>query len=185
MNNVVTKKQFTNRMIAVYIAIVAWGISGPVLKTYFNLLPPVAFSVLGLWVMVVSLSQKYLRRKFNIVALMKMLMFVDLIYLTVIGFLNYTHNIRDLIVFDFILDGFYGALIIATTDKIQSFYIGKFKPGAQDRIRATITNNKQYASIIALVLAGILGMLYDVYTIIWIKLITLFVVVYFEYKSIK
>ena len=185
MLNKITKKQFKYRMLSIYSSIIIWSITGPVLKTYFNLLPSVLFSILGLWIMVVSLSQKWLRENYSIISLMKGLIVIDILYAVIIGVLNYNGNIKSIIIVDFVMDGFYTAFLIATSDKLQSYYIGKFKPDTQDRIRATIMNRKQYSAIAGLVLAGIVSLLFNVYEIIWLKLMGLGVVMYFEINSIK
>jgi len=43
----VNKQMFRFRMLATYFMVVSWTLSGPVLKTYFNLLPTLFFSIVG------------------------------------------------------------------------------------------------------------------------------------------
>ena len=181
----ITKEQFRYRMYALYVAVLAWGVSGPVLKTYFNLLSSTAIAVLSLWVMFVGLSQKYLRAKYSITSLMKMLIAVDVAYSVAAVVFILMHNIKYMLIADLVISGFYTAVTTALSNKLQSYYIGRFRPMFQDKIRATITNNKQYSAIVALILAGVLGLVFGIYQIMWIKVGLLIIVVYLELKSLK
>ena len=176
---------FKFRMMAVYIMVMAWSLSGPILKTYFNLLPSAFFGIVGIWVMIVGLTQKWLRNKFTVEQLLLFVIIVDIIFIVGTGILNYQKNIKDMLIFHMVIDGPYHALIIASTGKLESYYLSKFTSKVQDGIRATIANNKTYGAIIGLVVGSLLPFVTDVFGVVWVDLVLMIIGVWLEMKALR
>ena len=182
MNN---KKMFRFRMMATYFMVVSWTLSGPVLKTYFNLLPTLFFSVIGIWVMIIGLSQKWLRKNLTIEKLLLLVIILDTVFITGTMIFNIEKNIKYLLIFHMVMDGPYHALLTASVGKLESYYIGKFKPVYQETIRATITNRKIYSTLIGLSLGGILSTVLNVYNILWVMIVVMSIGVILEIKALR
>ena len=180
-----TKELFKSRLIATYLMAVAWTISGPVMKIYYGELPSWFFSVVGIWALVIGLSQKPLRKKFSVVKLLKMVIAADVIYILAMIVLISLQNIKGIIIFEEIIMGPYAALLIAADGKLDSFYVGKFKPYQQELIRSRITNNRKWMSILGFTISALLTLVTGVYGILIIQLLIMIPGVYLEIKAVK
>lgn len=180
-----TKEIFKSRLIATYLMALAWTISGPIMKIYYGELPAWFFSVVGIWVLVIKLAQGPLRKKFSVVQLLKMVVVADIFYMVTMAILLSLHDIKNIIIFEEIIMGPYVALLIAADGKLDSYYVGKFKPYQQDLIRSKITNNRQWMSILGFTISAILTLVTDVYGILLIQLLIMVPGVYLEIKAIK
>jgi len=179
------KHLFRFRLLASYIMVVAWTMSGPVLKTYFNLLPSTFFGVVGIWALIVSLLQKPLRSKFNVEQLLVLTIVIDVLFISGAAVINYFKDIKLLLVYDMVLDGPYMAVLIATDGKLQSYYLGRFKPYYQDSLRSSIMNKVTYAKLIGLVIGSLLPFIMDVYGVVWCKIVLMTIAVGFELKALR
>ena len=179
------KELFKFRLFAVYVIIIAWSMTGPVLKTFFNLLPSQFFGIVGIVAMIISLGQKPLRKYLNIKQLLWLLITFDTVYLIGTVWFNYNQNVKELLIFHMCLDGFYGAVVTATSGKTESLYLGRFKPEAQDRLRSTIVNVKMYYSILGLALGALLPYFLSVFGIIWVNIVLTVIGVILEIKAAK
>ena len=179
------KHLFKFRMMAVYIMVLAWSLSGPILKTYFNLLPSAFFGIIGIWVMMVGLTQKWLRKNFSVEQLLLFVIITDIVFIVGTGILNYQKDIKDMLIFHMIIDGPYHALMIASAGKLESYYLSKFSSKVQDGIRATIMNNKTYAAIIGLIIGSLLPFVMNVYGIVWVDLVMMIIGVWLEMKALR
>ena len=180
-----TKKMFKTRLLAIYVMIVAWTISSPVLKTFYSLLPTWFFSIVGIWVLVAGLLQRPLRNKLSIPVLMKLVITLDIIYMIATIYFVLTHSVKGMLVFDEIIMGPYMASLLALDGKLESYYLGRFKPLFQDLIRSKITNNKQYSKIVGFILAAIASMWLNVYEILTLQVLIMFIGVILEIKSLR
>jgi len=179
------KHLFKFRLLASYIMVVAWTMSGPILKTYFNLLPSTFFGVVGIWALIVSLSQKPLRSKYSVEQLLMLTIIVDVLFIGGAAVINYFKDIKMLLIYDMVLDGPYMAVLIATDGKLQSYYLGRFKPSQQDSLRSSIMNKITYVKLIGLIIGSILPFTMDVYGVVWCKIILMTVAVGFELKALR
>ena len=179
------KHLFKFRLLASYIMVVAWTMSGPILKTYFNLLPSTFFGVVGIWALVISLLQKPLRSRFSVEQLLVLTIIVDILFIGGVAIINYFRDVKMLLIYDMVLDGPYMAVLIATDGKLQSYYLGRFKPYYQDSLRSSIMNKVTYAKLIGLVIGSILPFIMDVYGVVWCKIILMVVAVGFELKALR
>ena len=179
------KHLFKFRLLTSYIMIVAWTISGPILKTYFNLLPSMFFGVVGIWVMLVTLMQKWLRRKFTVEQLLIMMMIADITFVVGASILASFKDIKMLLVYDMILDGPYTAVLLAVDGKLESYYLSKFKPEVQDKIRGSVVNKRTYAKLIGLTIGSLLPFVMDVYGVVWCRIILMTIAIGFELKALR
>ena len=179
------KKVFKLRLAASYLMIASWTLSGPILKTYFNLLSSSFFGIIGIWALVIGLLQKPIRLKYSIQQLLVIVVLVDILYIVGTGILNYIGNIKMLLIYDMFLDGPYMAVLMATGGKLEALYLGRFKPAYQNRIAASIKNKIIYARIIGLIIGSILPYVMNVYGVVWIRLLTMSVAVVFELKALR
>jgi len=179
------KRLFKFRLLASYIMVLAWTMSGPVLKTYFNLLPSTFFGVVGIWALTISLLQRPLRSKFSVEQLLLMTIIVDVLFITGASIINYFKDIKLLLIYDMVLDGPYMAVLIATDGKLQSYYLGKFKPYYQDKIRASVMNKVTYAKLVGLAIGSLIPFITDVYGVVWCKTGLMAIAVWFELKALR
>jgi len=179
------KHLFKFRLLASYIMVLAWTMSGPILKTYFNLLPSTFFGIVGIWALVISLTQKPLRSKYSVEQLLMMTIIVDVLFIGGAAVINYFKDIKMLLIYDMVLDGPYMAVLIATDGKLQSYYLGRFKLSNQDSLRSSIMNKRTYVKLIGLVLGSLLPFVMDVYGVVWCKIILMTIAVGFEVKALR
>lgn len=179
------KTIFKNRLIATYLMALAWTISGPIMKVYYGELPAWFFSIVGIWVLVIKLAQSPLRKRFSVVKLLKMVIAADIFYMIVMLLLISLHDIKYIIIFEEVIMGPYVALLIAADGKLDSYYVGKFKPYQQELIRSKITNNRQWMSILGFTTSAILTLVTGVYGILIIQLLIMVPGVYLEIKAVK
>ena len=179
------KELFKFRLFAVYIIALSWSMTGPVLKTFFNLLPSQFFGIVGIISMIIALGQKPLRKYLNIKQLLWLLITFDTVYLIGTSWFNYEQDVKGLLIFHMCLDGFYGAVVTATSGKIESLYLGRFKPGIQDRLRGTIINIKMYYGILGLALGALLPYFLSVFGVIWVNIFLTAIAIVLEIKAAK
>ena len=179
------KETFLYRLKAEYLMILAWTITSPVLKTYYGLLDSSFFGIVGIWATVIGLSQKYLRKWFSINQLLTMSIIFDLIYILILAYFNIHKDIKDMLIFELILDGPYMTVVFATINKLETYYLGRLKTFHQDRIRANIDNYRLWYSLLGLTIGTLLSMILDVYTLLWVKIILISIGIYLEYKSLR
>jgi len=179
------KEMFKYRLFAGYVMIIAWTISSPILKTYYNLLPSSFFGVAGIWILVTGLSQRWLRKNVSIRNLMIMVILLDIGYMIAMSLLNLTHNIKYMLVFDSVVDGPYMAILVATSAKMETYYLGRFKIETQDNIKSVIHNKRIWMNITGLSIGTLLSFVINVYSIMWVKMFLMGIGVWLEIKSIK
>ena len=179
------KEMFRYRLFAGYIMVIAWTVSSPILKTYYNLLPSAFFGIVGIWILITGLSQKWLRKNISIRNLILMLIVLDISYMVVMSLLNLTHNIKYMLVFDSVVDGPYMAILVATSAKLETYYLSKFKAQTQDTLKSTIYNNRIWMNIIGLTIGTLLSFVMSVFMIIWVKMLLMVIGIWLEIKSIK
>ncbi len=180
-----TKVLYKNRLMAEYVMGFAWALSGPALKTFYGLFPEWFFSMTAVWILVVGLLQKPLRKKFSVVELIKMVIVGDLIYIAVTLALVLLQNIKGMVIFDEIAMGPYMALLVAAAGKLDSYYLGKFKSYQQEIIRSTVGNNRIKIRIAAFALSGILMMFISIYELLLLQITAMAVGVYYEVKALR
>ena len=181
----ITKYTYKLRLRAIMLMVVAWNITSPIFKTYFDLLPTTFFSIVGILVVLIGLFQKPLRKNLTVVQLMWLLISMDIFYIIGMSVLNYIGDIKYMLIFDMVIDGPYIALVMAANGQLESYYLSKFKPAIQDHFKATVMNLKQWSVLVGFSLAGVLSFILNVHEIVWLKLIIMSVAVYLEYRSIK
>ncbi len=179
------RETFVYRLKAEYLMILAWTITSPVLKTYYGLLDSSFFGIVSIWATVVGLSQKYLRKWFSINQLLTMSIIFDLIYILILTYFNIHKDIKDMLIFELVLDGPYMTVVFATISKLETYYLGRLKPFYQDRIRANIDNYRLWYSLTGLAIGTLLAMMINIYTLLWIKIMLIFIGIYLEYKSLR
>ena len=165
--------------------IISWAISLPTLKTYYNLLPSVFFGVVGVWVLITGLSQKWLRKNISIRNLMLIVIVLDVVYISGMFILNLNHNIKYMLIFNSVVDGPYMAILVATSAKLETYYLSKFKAQTQDTLKSTIYNNRIWMNIIGLTIGTLLSFVTNLFLIMYIKLFLMIIGVWLEIKSIK
>ena len=180
-----SKKAFKLRLTAGYLMVASWTLSGPILKTYFNLLSPTFFGIIGIWALMIGLLQKPIRLKYSIQQLLVTVVLLDILYIIGTGILNYIGNIKLLIIYDMVLDGPYLAILMATDGKLEALYLGRFKPAYQNKIGASIKNRMTVARIIGLIIGSILAYVMNVHGVIWVRLLVMSVGVIFELKALR
>jgi len=182
MKQTITKLGFKYRLYAMYTGIIAWSLDAPLMKHYFGLMPPEFWGVVGIWGTLIMLFQKKLREALDIRQLLILLILTDLFYLTVMGGLAIIKNLKDMLIFESVYDGYYMLVVFAFSNKATNIYLSKFKSYIQEALRTSIDQNKFKASLLGLTLATLLSFIVDVYMAVFIKLILLSVIVYFEFK---
>ena len=165
------KVLFKSRMLSVYIAVLAWSMLGVVLKPEFKLLTPMFFSIAGVFVLIVGLSQKWLRKHLSVIQLLWLLILADLVYIVITAMFNYQYDLKHMIMFHQLYDGIYMSIITASVGKLESYYIGKFKPIYQETIRSTISNNRIYAMLLGLSAGGVLSYFLTIHVIVYIHIL--------------
>ena len=179
------KRMFKLRLIASYLMVASWTLSGPILKTYFNLLSSTFFGIIGIWALMIGLLQKPIRLKYSIEQLLVIVVLVDILYIIGAGILNYIGNIKMLLMYDMFLDGPYMAILTATDGKLEALYLGRLKPVYQNKIDAVIKNNIIYARLIGLIIGSLLPFVTNVYGVVWVRLLTMSIAVVFELKALR
>jgi len=152
----ITKRTFKLRFYAGLIMVFAWTISGPIFKTYYNLLDTVIFGVIGIWVAVVGLSQKWLRTQFMVVQLLKMLIVFDIFFVIVTSILAEI-DVRWLLLFELLADGPYFALLRAQSAKMESLYLSRFSPMRIEKIKNSLTQTQTWVNLFGLATGAVLG----------------------------
>jgi len=179
------KDVFRYRVIAAYLMNFAWLVAEPVYKSYYGTLDSLAFAIIGIWVAIISLSQKWLRAKFSIIQLLKILVITDIAYMIVLPILAYS-GVKYLLLFELLADGPYLALVRANSAKMESIYLGKFKPVVIERLRSELTQRFLYVNLLGLTAGGIIGYITNnLFAIVIIKVMIMAIGVYFEIKSLK
>jgi len=179
------KHLFLNRLMASYVMIVAWGMDGPIIKTYYNLLPAQFFGIVGIWALIVGLSQKWLRKNFSIQTLLKMTITTDVLFIVIISYFNAAHNIKGMLIFESIINGPYMAILYSTSEKLNTYYLSGLKHAMQDSIKATIYNRKLISSMFGLAVGTILSIFLSIFAIIWIKVILIIIGIKLELEALK
>jgi len=179
------KEMFKHRLLAGYVMVIAWTVSSPILKTYYNLLPSVFFGIVGIWVLITGLSQKLLRKNVSIRNLMLIVIVLDAVYMSGMSILNLTHSIKHMLIFDSVIDGPYMAVLVATSAKLETYYLGRFRAKTQDNLKSIIYNKRIWANIVGLSIGTLLSFVINVYLIVWVKMFLMAIGVWLEIKSIK
>jgi len=179
------KHLFKFRLTTSYVMIVAWTISGPILKTYFDLLSSSFFGIVGVWTLLVTLLQKKLRKRFTVEQLLIMMMIVDITFVTGASIIASFKDIKMLLIYDMILDGPYTAVLLAVDGKMESYYLSKFKPEIQDKLRGSVVNKRTYVKLIGLTIGSLLPFIMDVYGVVWCRIILMTIAVGFELKALR
>ena len=180
-----TKNGFKFRLYAMYIGIIAWSLDTPLMKQYFGLMPPEFWGVVGIWGTLIMLFQKKLREILNIKQLLLLLIVTDLFYLVIMGSLTLTENLKGMLMFESVYAGYYMLVVFAFSNKATNIYLSKFGSSTQEMVRTSIDQNKFKASLLGLTIATLLSFIINVYIAVFIKLILLSVIVYFEIKILK
>jgi len=181
----ITKNGFKYRLYAMYTGIIAWSIDTPLMKHYFGLMPPEFWGVVGIWGTLIMLFQKKLREALDLRRLLILLILTDLIYLTVMGTLAITKNLKGMLIFESVYDGYYMLVVFAFSNKATNIYLSKFKGHIQEALRTSIDQNKFKASLLGLTIATLLSFIINIYIAIFIKILLLSIIVYFEVKILK
>jgi len=176
---------FKKRFYVELIMIFAWTISGPVEKSYYSLLGVQFFSLVGIWALIIGLSQSWLRQKFSVVELLKLNMLFDILYLIGMLCLVYLHNIKHILMFDMIIDGPYLTVVFACLAKLENYTFEKWKAETRDRITAKLSNKRKIIVILALVLGGLLNYILNIFEILYLKLLIMSTGIWLTYKAIK
>ena len=180
-----TKVLYKNRLVAEYVMAFAWALTGPALKTFYGMFPEWFFSLAAIWILVVGLLQKPLRKRFSVVELLKIVIVADVVYMVVTVTLIALQNVKGLVIFDELAMGPYMALLMAAAGKLDSYYLGKFKSYQQEIIRSTVGNNKIKIRIAAFALSGLLIMFLNIYGLLLIQIAVMSIGVYYEVKALR
>ena len=180
-----TKMGFKYRLYAMYTGIIAWSLDTPLMKHYFGLMSPEFWGVVGIWGTLIMLFQKKLREILNIKQLLLLLIVTDLFYLIVMGGLTSTENLKGMLMFESVYTGYYMLVVFAFSNKATNMYLSKFRGPVQEMVRTSIDQNKFKASLLGLTMATLLSFVINIYIAVFIKLILLSVIVYFEIKILK
>jgi len=176
---------FKKRFYVELIMIFAWTISGPVEKSYYGLLGVQFFSLVGIWALIIGLSQSWLRQKFSVVELLKINMLFDIVYLIGMLYLVYLHDVKHILMFDMIIDGPYLTVVFASLAKLENYTFEKWKAETRDRITAKLSNKRKIVVILALVVGGLLSYAIDVFEILYLKLFIMSIGIWITYKAVK
>jgi len=152
----ITKCTFKLRFYAGLVMIFAWTISGPIFKTYYNLLDAVIFGMIGVWVAIVGLSQKWLRMQFTVIQLLKMLIAFD-IFFAIATTVLVEIDVRWLLLFELLADGPYFALLRAQSAKMESLYLGRFSPMRIEKLKNSLTQTQTWVNLFGLATGAVLG----------------------------
>jgi len=181
----ISKYTFKFRFYAGLVMMFAWTVSSPIFKTYYGLLDAALFGVIGMWVAIVGLSQKWLRENFTVIELLKMLIIFDILFVIATTILV-NINIKWLLIFELLADGPYFALLKAQSAKMENLYLGRFKPTQIEKIRNSLTQTQLWANLFGLASGALLGWLtQDIIIAVLVRNILIIGGIILELKAIK